>query len=181
MREEQLSVRQLRVTDFEYITNYFLQSDKDFLFNMGVDVLKLPSKEFFLQMLEANFYLPSDKKQFFYIIWLLNNQPVGHSNINKIIFGDSAYMHLHLWQGNTRRKGMGHHLLTITLPYFFNTFKLKKIYCEPSALNPAPNKTLQKLGFDFIMSYDTVPGWINFYQKVNKWCLTEEKFKKLYL
>jgi hypothetical protein len=68
----------------------------------------------------------------------------------------------------------------MTLPYYFHNFKLRILYCEPSALNPGPNRTLKKSGFDFIKSYDTTPGWINFYQTVNRWAMTREKFSALY-
>ena len=180
MIEKNLSVRQLEINDLELIVDYFLKSDNDFLFGMGVDISKLPSREDWLNILISNFHLNLDKKTFFYIIWLLDNQPVGHCNINKINFGKDAFMHLHLWQGQTRQKGIGFDLLKMTLPYFFDIFKLKTLYCEPSALNPSPNKILEKLGFDFVKSYETTPGWINFYQLVNMWCLTDEKFNTLY-
>ena len=179
MAQVKLSVRQLEVSDFENIVDYFLKSNDNFLLSMGVDISKLPSREAWLNILMSDFYLPAEKKSFYYIIWLMNNEPVGHSNINKIVLGEEAYMHLHLWQTEARKKGLGLDFLKLTLPYYFHTFKLKILYCEPSAVNAAPNKTLEKLGFDFIKSYDTIPGWINAYQTVNRWCLTEEKFKSL--
>ena len=180
MVEKKLSVRHLQINDLELIVDYFLKSNDDFLFGMGVDISKLPSKQDWLNILTSNFYLRLEEKAFFYIIWLLDNQPVGHCNINKINFGEDAFMHLHLWLGQTRQKGVGFHFLKMTIPYFFDNFKLKTLYCEPSASNLSPNKTLEKLGFNFIKSYETTPGWINFHQLVNKWCLTDENFKKLY-
>ncbi len=101
MTEKKLSVRQLEINDLEFIVDYFLKSDSDFLLVMGVDISKLPSREEWLNILTSNFYLDLDKKTFFYIIWLLDNEPVGHCNINKIDFGIEAYMHLHLWEGRT--------------------------------------------------------------------------------
>lgn len=180
MTGRKLSVRQLKISDHEPIVDYFLNSDKDFLVSMGVDTSKLPSKQEWLDLLNSNFILSNDKKKFFYIIWLLDDQPVGHSNINKIIYSNEAYMHLHLWQKQVRQKGMGVEFLRLTIPYYFAIFQLENLFCEPSAYNPAPNKALKKAGFDFIKSYDTVPGWINFYQTVNLWCLTKEKYKTLY-
>lgn len=170
-----LSLRQSEVSDFESVVDYFLKSDKDFLLAMGVEISKLPSKEEWLNVLTSDFYMGNEKKSFFYVTLLLNNEPVGHSNINKIVFSEEAYMHLHLWQKQIRQKGIGFDLLQMTLPHYFDTFKLKKLYCEPSAFNPAQNKALEKLGFYFIKSYDTIPGWINSYQTVNRWCLAVEK------
>ena len=89
-------------------------------------------------------------------------------------------MHLHLWHKQTRQKGTGVEFLKLTLPYYFDTFKLQNLFCEPAASNVAPNKTLEKSGFDFVKSYDTIPGWINTYQTVNRWVLTKEKFNALF-
>lgn len=176
-----ISVRQLEVTDHERIVDYFLNSDTDFLIRMGVDIPKLPTKQEWLNILHTNFILNLKQKKFYYIIWLLNDQPIGHSNINKIVFAEEAYLHLHMWQPQTREKGMGVELLKLSIPYFFSEFKLKKLFCEPMASNIGPNKTLPKLGFEFIKSYETIPGWINSYQKVNRWCLTREKYQSLFL
>jgi RimJ/RimL family protein N-acetyltransferase len=132
-----------------------------------------------MNMLISNFQKDNGRKELYYILWLLNNEAIGHSNINKIIYGQEAYMHLHLWQSEIRQKGIGFGLMKMTLPFYFYKFKLKYLYCEPSAANPAPNKTLAKLGFDFIKSYNTIPGMINLYQTVNRWCLTKKKFDSL--
>lgn len=111
----------------------------------------------------------------------MNNKPIGHSNINKIVFAKEAYMHLHMWHSQTRQKGAGIKYLRLTVPYYFDTFKLQNLFCEPAASNTAPNKTLENLGFDFVKSYDTVPGWINSYQTVNRWVLTREKYNTLFI
>lgn len=174
---QKMSVRHSGTNDNENIVNYFLNSDKDFLIHMGVDISKLPTKKEWLDILNSNLELSIHQKKFFYIIWLVNDKAVGHSNINKILFGDEAYMHLHMWHKQTRQKGMGFEFLKLTLPYYFDTFNLQNLFCEPAASNTAPNKTLEKLGFDFVKSYDTIPGWINSYQPVNRWVLTKEKYR----
>jgi RimJ/RimL family protein N-acetyltransferase len=89
-------------------------------------------------------------------------------------------MHLHMWRKDVRKNGHGLELMRMSIPYYFNEFKLKTLYCEPYALNEAPNKTLPKLGFDFVKRYDTIPGWISFHQPVNRWKLDEDKFRKLF-
>ena len=177
MIEGKISIRQLELSDHPRIVDYFLNSDKDFLSGMGVDTSKLPTREEWLEILSTNFMLSLDQKKFFYMIWLFDNQPIGHSNINKIVFAEEAYMHLHIWKKEVRKKGIGFELLKLTIPHYFDIFKLKNLYCEPLATNSAPNRTLEKLGFEFIKSYDTIPGWINTYQTVNRWCLTKEQFE----
>jgi [ribosomal protein S5]-alanine N-acetyltransferase len=112
------------------------------------------------------------------IIWEVDRTAIGHSNINKIKPGIEAYMHLHIWTPEFRKRGFGTEFIRKSLPFFFETFNLKKLYCEPYALNDAPNRTLEKAGFAFIKNYITVPGWLNFEQPVNLWELSVEKYSE---
>ena len=176
-----LSVREIQKEDIDFLVNYWLKSDDAFLVGMGVDLAKIPGEDNLRKMLSQQLTQTYEEKQSYCIIWQLNDKPIGHSNINKIIFGEEAYMHLHLWNSDVRKKGMGTELVKMTLPYFFKNMKLKKLYCEPYALNPAPNKTLEKVGFDFVKEHITIPGYLNFEQPVKLWELSLEKFKKLNL
>jgi [ribosomal protein S5]-alanine N-acetyltransferase len=179
MKKGKLAVREIEEGDFNDIIDYFLNADKEFLFGMGVDTQKLPSRVEWWKLLKEDFSQCLEQKKFFFIIWLIDDMPIGHSNINKIIMGEEAYMHLHLWYTQTRKKGIGFELLRLTLPIYFDLFKLKNIFSEPYAFNPAPNKVLFKSGFDFVKQYETIPGWINFHQKVNRWSMSHEKFQSL--
>lgn len=123
--------------------------------------------------------IPFKEKMSYALIWCLDGKPIGHNNINAIEFGQSAKMHLHLWNTENRQKGIGTFLIKKSLPFFFENLKLKELWCEPYALNPAPNKTLEKIGFEFQKKYTTIPGSINFEQEVNQWKLTKEQYKKL--
>lgn len=179
MPDNTLSVREIQKHDIAPITQYWLGSDHAFLHGMGVDVSKIPGREEWNNMLSEQLRQPYNKKQSYCIIWQLQDRAIGHSNVNKIVFGKEAYMHLHLWNTTERKQGMGTNLVNMTLPYFFENLKLKMLYCEPYASNPAPNKTLEKVGFTFIKTYTTIPGWLNFEQKVNRWELSLEQY--LYL
>jgi RimJ/RimL family protein N-acetyltransferase len=174
-----LSVRPAEEADYQNIVDYFVKADLGFLGGMGVDPLKLPLREEWLKILYENHSKPIEERNIFYVIWLYENTPIGHSNINKIIFGEEAYMHLHMWRSDIRQQGNGLEFMKMSIPYYFKNFKLKKLYCEPYALNPAPNKTLKKLGFDFVKNYETIPGLINFQQPVNRWRLDVEKYQSL--
>ncbi len=176
MSENKLSVREIQESDIDLIAQYWLGSDKVFLEGMGVDTTKLPSRQEWRQMLSEQLSQPYDQKKSYCIIWLVNNIPVGHSNVNKIIFGKEAYMHLHIWNSAVRQKGLGVQLIRKSLPYFFKNLQLAKLYCEPYALNPAPNKTLKKAGFTLVKEYITTPGWINFEQPVKLWELDYKSF-----
>ena len=116
------------------------------------------------------------KRSFIIFSGFLDNQPIGHSNINQIKFGNTATMHLHLWDSATRKKGLGIQFLRMTVPYYFKKFNLKKLICEPYSKNVAPNKVLKKLGFEWVRTYDTTPGQINFHQTVNRYELNKEHF-----
>ena len=179
MRSPSLSVREIQQSDIEPLSDYWFKSSPEFLIAMGVDLSKLPTKEEWKEMLNEQLSQSYEEKKSYCIVWLFDDEPVGHSNVNRIIFGEEAYMHLHIWKPGNRTKGMGLQFVKMTLPFFFQNMKLKKICCEPYALNPAPNKTMEKLGFEFIKEYITVPGFINFEQPVKHWELTYEKFKLL--
>ncbi len=173
----QLSVRELQQKDIEPLTKYWLTASPEFLIGMGVDLQKMPRPEEWSMMLNEQLQTQLQDKKSYCIVWLEDGIAVGHSNINKIIFGEEAYMHLHLWNNAFRKKGSGTSLVKLTLPFFFENYKLKKLYCEPYALNPAPNKTLEKAGFKFVKKYTCIPGMLNFEQEVNLWEMTYEKFQ----
>jgi ribosomal-protein-alanine N-acetyltransferase len=175
-----LSVRVSTATDLEMIVDYFHSSTNDHLLKMGVDINKLPERNAWLQLLNEELQQPMESKKFFFVTWLLDDMPVGHTSINKILFGKEAYMHLHMWKPGERQKGHGTKFVALSLPLYFTNFNLEKLYCEPYALNPAPNSTMKKLRFEFIEQYETIPGYLNFQQPVNKWRLDLEKYKMLY-
>jgi [ribosomal protein S5]-alanine N-acetyltransferase len=171
-----LSVRELQLKDIEPLCNYWFKASEQHLLAMGVDIKKLPSREVFTLMLNEQLNTPIEQKKAYCIIWQNDGKAIGHSNTNPTKYGEEATMHLHLWENGTRKKGMGTELLKMTLKRFFEDLKLKKINCEPYALNPAPNKTLEKAGFTFIKEYLTIPGSLNFEQPVRRWELTREAF-----
>ncbi len=173
-----ISVRTMKKSDIVLIVDYFINADTEFLKGMGAEKSKLPTRTVWIKKLNQEFDKHIEDKEFYYIIWQINSMPIGHSNINKIDYGNTATMHLHLWKDQKRKKGLGLDFLNQTIPIYFTKFKLKKIICEPYALNLAPNKILKKVGFQFVRNYETVPGEINFYQAVNRYELTIAQFKQ---
>lgn len=177
--ESTLTVREIQAADIPLITAYWLQPDPGFMKGIGVDLSKIPGEASLHQMLSQQLSLPYDEKPAYCIIWLINGVPAGHCNVNKIVFGEEASMHLHLWNRDARLRGNGAALVRMSLPYFFHNLQLKKIYSEPYAFNPAPNKTLEKAGFSFVKEYTTTPGSLNFEQPVFRWELTAEDWTGL--
>ncbi len=142
-----LTVNQITPYQTELILNYWYNASDIYLQGMGATRSKLPLRGDMSKFLLEQINLPYEQKQSYCIIWQSNHVPVGHCNVNKIEFGNQASMHLHLWNPDQRKKGMGVEFVKKSLPYFFNNLKLQKVYSEPYALNPAPSKTLGKVGF----------------------------------
>lgn len=174
-----LTVRPLEHKDITLISNYWLHSSDQHLKGMGVDLDKLPRASDFQTMLDQQLALDDHEKQSYALIWEVNGKPVGHSNVNKIVFGEEAYMHLHIWNQSYRRAGLGNQLVVLSLKQFFKVLKLNRIICEPYALNQGPNRLLESLGFTFEKQYKTIPGSINFEQEVNRWYMNKEILKNM--
>lgn len=169
MEQSLLTVREIQEADVQPLINYWLSATDEYLTGMGALRAKMPAQPEWEQMFAEQLAAAYPDKKAYCIIWLLNGRAVGHSNVNKIVFGKEAYMHLHLWDASLRGTGYGAQLVRLTLPYFFRNLQLETLYCEPYALNPAPNKTLPKAGFRFVKTYITTPGYLNFEQEVNLW------------
>ncbi|MEJ7671734.1 MAG: hypothetical protein WKF59_03275 [Chitinophagaceae bacterium] len=101
-----LSVKELEDKDINYIIQYFLDADSAFLYGMGADVNRLPDRNEWTKMLTEQLVAPIEEKKSYYIIWEINKKAAGHSNVNKLIFGEEAYMHLHFWNIEDRKKGL---------------------------------------------------------------------------
>jgi len=172
-----LSVREIKPDDIALIAHYWLSATPEFLMGMGVDLAKMPARDTWLTMLSEPLSLPYPEKKSYCLIWEAEGRAVGHSNVNKIVYGQEAYMHLHLWETGLRQRGAGAELVKMGLPYFFNNLRLQTLYCEPYALNPAPNRTLAKAGFQLRDTYTTTPGFLNFEQEVCRWELTREAWE----
>jgi RimJ/RimL family protein N-acetyltransferase len=175
----EVSVRELREGDIELIADYWVQAEPDYLVGMGVDLSKVPTRYDFIRMLSDQLKLPLKMRQSFCTMWQEGHEAIGHCNVNKIVFGQEAYMHLHLWRRERRYRGLGVSLVRQSLEHFFDQLELQDLFCEPYALNPAPNAVLAKVGFSFVKEYTTVPGAINFEQKVNRWHMTRAQFASL--
>jgi [ribosomal protein S5]-alanine N-acetyltransferase len=166
-----LHTRELQAPDVDHILHYWTSASPDFLIGMGVDLSKMPPPEAMHAAISAQLLQDYPEKQSYAIIWEIDGVPAGHSNVNNIIFGEEAYMHLHLWHSERRRQGVGPQLVRMTVPFFFKNLQLKRLYCEPYAYNPAPNRALEKAGFHFEKCYRTVPGSFSSEQEVNRWVL----------
>ena len=69
--------------DIEPIVTYFASASSEFLASMGVDINKVPEKHTWMKLLSEELNKTYEEKKLYYIVWLADNQPVGHSNIKK--------------------------------------------------------------------------------------------------
>ena len=76
---------------------------------------------------------------------------------------------MHMWNPQLRRGGLGTEFVRKSATFYFERFDPKKLVCEPSAANPAPNRVLEKLGFEFVRRYKTIPTEIAYEQEVNRY------------
>lgn len=156
------------------IIDYFRNATPEFLNSLGVDPAKLPPRERWRAHYDREFGLPVEQRTSFLVLWELEGMPVGFSTADKIEIGKRAFMHLHIFEPARRRQGFGVALVRQTAQIYFETLRIDELYCEPYAFNAAPNRTLQKAGFQFVMTHGTVPGPLNFHQPVNRWLLRRD-------
>jgi len=164
----------MHLGEVKLMVGYFHSLGEERLRGMGVDPSKLPDAATWQALLEEDFSHTLDERSFFYTTWVLEGEPIGHCNVNKVVYGHEAFMHLHIWKPNLRRSGMGATAAKQSIKIFFETLRLRELYCEPFAHNEAPNRTLPKAGFQKIDTYETTPGWINFHQPVTRWRLRRD-------
>jgi len=157
--------------DYERMVDYFLTANDAFLEGMGVDRQKLPQRAAWLQAALLDHERGEMERERYYLAWIYDGIPIGHSSINKIKFGDEAFIHLHLWVSELRRKGLGTQYFRASAAEFMRAFRLQRLFCEPFADNLGPNCVLRNSGFRFVKTYRTVPGSINLEQDVNQYVL----------
>jgi RimJ/RimL family protein N-acetyltransferase len=167
----QLTVREMAIEEVDLIVGYFHNSTPEHLEILGVDPTRLPAPEAWRDRYRREITLPINQRATLLVIWLSNNQPVGFSTSDKIVYGDQANMHLHIVNPDDRRSGVGVACVRKSADIYFERLKLKRLFCEPNAFNAAPNRTLQKAGFKYVKTHMTVPGLLNYHQAVTRWVI----------
>jgi len=142
-----LSVRSFQSDDISNIVDYWFKNSDENLLQMGVNKTKLISPLEYANTLQAICNTPLEKVKSHYMIWLIDNKPIGYNALKDIVRGEIAHMHLHMWNAEYRGKGYGARLFCMAAVKFYDMFNLKMILCEPRSSNPMPNKMLTKIGF----------------------------------
>jgi RimJ/RimL family protein N-acetyltransferase len=166
-----LSVRTMNVSEVSLIIDYFYNSTPAHLEMLGVDPTRIPSRSAWHERFQRELELPVTERSILPVIWLLDDQPIGFSTSDKIVFGERANMHLHIVKPENRSRGTGTECVRRTIDLYFEMLQIKRLFCEPNAFNTAPNRTLQKAGFSYVKTHMTVPGPLNFHQAVTRWVI----------
>ncbi len=179
MDPQRLSVRAMRLEEVDYRIDYFHGSSDEHLRMLGVDRALLPDPSSWRRMCEVDYARPLSERESFFVLWELDRRRVGFSSLDRIAFGAEAFMHLHVVEPSLRHLGIGSELVGRSAALYLDLFELEVLFCEPNALNVAPNRTLQRAGFTYLFSHETTPGAINFPQVTTRWKLTRASLSAL--
>jgi RimJ/RimL family protein N-acetyltransferase len=161
----------MRLAEVGIRIDYFHDASDEHLRMLGVDRVRLPKRDAWLTFYEEDFARPVPERTNYSLVWEHGGSVVGFSSADRIVFGDEAFMHLHILNPLMRGKGLGAELVKESARTYFRALELERLFSEPNALNAAPNRTLQRAGFRFLFTHETTPGPINFPQLATRWVL----------
>jgi RimJ/RimL family protein N-acetyltransferase len=164
-----LEVSEMAIEEIDLIIDYFHGGTPEFHEQLGVDPTRLPPREAWREHYRREYELPYEERETLLVIWRQDQQTVGFSTCDRIVYGDQARMHLHIPDAGRRRSGVGTEGVRGAAEIYFDRLKLRKLVSEPNAFNVAPNRTLQAAGFRYVKTHMTVPGRLNYRQAVNRW------------
>ena len=94
----------------------------------------MPSRETWRSADATDDALPIEDRKGFALIWELDGRTVGFSSADRIVFGEEAFMHLHIVNPDLRHQGFGTEFVRESARHYFQMLQLKRLYCEPNAL-----------------------------------------------
>jgi RimJ/RimL family protein N-acetyltransferase len=166
-----LDVREMRLDETGIIVDYFHSSTPEHLDTLGVDPTRLPDPARWRERFAAERAAPLAERSTFQLVWLIDGRVVGFSTVDRLRVGEQANMHLHIVEPDRRQAGLGVRFVRRSADLYFETLQLQRLFCQPNALNTAPNRTLQAAGFRYVKTLTTVPSRLNYRQAVTRWVL----------
>lgn len=161
----------MSVVDAGVRVDYFHDAPDDLLDKMGVDRHQLPDRDAWLERHCEDLSGPIEHRKMCGVIWELDGRTIGFSTADRIVYGEEAFMHLHITDSDLRAHGHGVEFVKLSAAHYFTVLRLRRLYSEPQALNIAPNRTLQRAGFQYVLSHSTRPGPINREQLATRWVI----------
>jgi RimJ/RimL family protein N-acetyltransferase len=164
-------VRPMRLDEVGVRIDYFHDASDSYLLKLGVDRALLPAKDAWRAYYEDDFARPLAERETYNLAWELDGRIIGFSSVDRIDFGEQAFMHLHIVEEPRRRGGLGTEFVRLSVDDYFRTLELRRLFCQPNAYNVAPNRTLQRAGFRYVFTEEMQPSTINFIQPITRWML----------
>jgi RimJ/RimL family protein N-acetyltransferase len=164
-------VREMQLDEVGIRIGYFHDASDDHLRLLGVDRGLLPTREAWRTFYEDDYARSIRERVNYSLIWELDGEVVGFSSTDQITFGKQAFMHLHILDPTRRHSGLGTQFVKESAATYLRVLELHRLFCQPNALNVAPNRTLQRAGFRYLLSEHTTPSAINFPQVVTRWVI----------
>lgn len=161
----------MRLDEVGIRIDYFHEASEEYLRHIGVDPALLPSREDWLASYEEDYARPPAERASYNLAWELDGRIVGFSSVDNIEVGVEAFMHLHIVEEPRRRSGLGTEFVRLSVDEYFRTFDLQRLFCQPNAFNVAPNRTLQRAGFRYVLTAEMRPTPINFPQPMTRWVI----------
>ena len=161
----------MALADMSLRIDYFHGADDASLKLLGVDRDLLPSPTDWIAAYEDDFCRPLCDRRGYGVLWKLDGAAIGFSTAEPINFGQEAYMHLHILRPELRHRGLGTDLVRLTAGHYLEVLELERLFCQPNALNEAPNRALQAAGFRYVRSHEVAPTPINPPQLTTLWVL----------
>lgn len=166
-----LAVRDMRPDEVRLRVDYFHDATDEDLSTMGVGRHLLPPRDAWERRDRDALARPFDERPFHALVWELDGEVVGFSTADRIRFGTDAAMHLHVVDPFRRRRGLGARFVRMSAETYIVALRLERLFSEPNAFNLAPNRTLQRAGFRYLLSHRCTPGPINVPQVTTRWVL----------
>lgn len=151
--------------------DYFHDASDEYLLTLGVDRDLLPARQDWQESYRTELALPLRERSMIALVWELEGSIVGFSSADHIVFGAEASMHLHILDADRHRSGLGSQFVRMSAFEYFRVLDLQRLFSEPNAFNVAPNRTLQRAGFRYLLSHECTPGPINFPQVTTRWVM----------
>jgi RimJ/RimL family protein N-acetyltransferase len=164
-------VRPMELDEVDIRIDYFYDASDEYLALLGADRSRMPSRDAWRAYYAEDFARPLAERETYNLIWEVDGHAIGFSSVDHIEFGEEAFMHLHIVREPERRRGLGTELVCLSAAEYFRALDLRRLYCQPSAFNVAPNRALQRAGFRYVFTKKMQPSMLNFPQPITRWVL----------
>jgi len=91
-----LNVRPMQLEEVSVVIDYFHRASAEHLETLGVDPTRLPDPSKWRQLYEHEYSQPLERRGSFMVLWELEGRPMGFSTVDRLKYGEEAYMHLHV-------------------------------------------------------------------------------------